>query len=55
MVESKRLVVGTPKCLYMKSVRRQNGKINFVVLSIHVDGILLFSNDVGMLNKEKSH
>ena len=40
-------------CLYIKSVKQQNGKINFVILSLHVDDILLFSNDIVMLNKEK--
>ena len=40
-------------CLYMKTVKMQNGKINFVILSIHVDDILIFSNDVVMLEDEK--
>ena len=40
-------------CLYMKTVRMQNGKINFVILLIHVDDILIFSNDVLMLEEEK--
>ena len=31
----------------------QNGKINFVILSIHVDDILIFANDVLMLEDEK--
>ncbi|CAB4043298.1 Hypothetical predicted protein [Paramuricea clavata] len=45
--------VGADSCLYMKSVKLQNGKINFVILSIHVDDILWFSNDVIMLEEEK--
>jgi hypothetical protein len=45
--------VGTDPCLYIKSVKQPNGKINFVILSIHVDDILLFSNNVDMLNEEK--
>ena len=45
--------IGADPCLYIKSVKRQNGKIDFVILSLHVDDILLFSNDVGMLNEEK--
>ena len=45
--------VGADSCLYMKSVKQQNGKIDFVILSIHVDDILLFSNSVPMLNEEK--
>jgi hypothetical protein len=40
-------------CLYMKSIRDQNGVIKFVILSIHVDDILLFSNDSCMLSEEK--
>ena len=40
-------------CLYIKSVKQQNCRINFVILSLHVDDILLFSNDIVMLNKEK--
>ena len=40
-------------CLHMKTVRMQNGKINFVILSIHVDDILIFANDVVMLGDEK--
>ena len=45
--------VGADSCLYMKSVKLQNDKINFVILSIHVDDILWFSNDVIMLEEEK--
>ena len=45
--------VGADPCLYIKSVKQQNGKINFVILSLHVDDILLFSNDIVVLNKEK--
>ena len=39
-------------CLYMKSVKDPNGVIKFVILSIHVNDILLFSNDTSMLNEE---
>ena len=39
-------------CLYMKFIKDQNGIIKFVILSIHVDDILLFSNDSSMLSKE---
>ena len=45
--------VGADPCLYVKSVKQQNGKIDFVILSLHVADILLFSNDISMLNKEK--
>ena len=44
--------VGADPCLYIKSIKQPNGKINFVILSIHVDDILLFSNNVDMLNEE---
>ena len=40
-------------CLYMKSVKDPNGVIKFVILSIYVDDILLFSNDTSMLDEEK--
>ena len=39
--------------MYIKSVKQRNGKIDFVILSLHVDDILLFSKDIAMLNKEK--
>ena len=45
--------VGADPCLYIKSVKQQNGNINFVILSLHVDDILLFSKDIVMPNKEK--
>ena len=45
--------VGADPCLYIKSVKQPNGKINFVLLSLHLDDILLFSNEVAMLNEEK--
>ena len=40
-------------CLYMKSIRDLNGVIKFVILSIHVDDILLFLNDSSMSSEEK--
>ena len=40
-------------CVYKKTVRDENGIIQFVILSIHVDDILLFSNNLSMLSKEK--
>ncbi len=45
--------VGADPRLYIKSVKQRDGKINFVILSIHVDDILLFSNNTVMLNEEK--
>ena len=40
-------------CLYVKSIKQQDGNVNFVILSIHVDDILLFSNSTKMLKVEK--
>ena len=40
-------------CLYVKSVRQSNGKIDFTILALYVDAILLFSNSIDMLMKEK--
>ena len=37
-------------CLYVKSTKDRNGIITFVILLIHVDDILLFSNNSSMLN-----
>ena len=41
-------------CLYMKFAKYRNGVIKFVILLIHVDDILLFSNDTSVLNEEKN-
>ena len=40
-------------CIYIKSVRRRDGKIDFVILALYVDDILWFSNNAEMLKKEK--
>ena len=40
-------------CVYVKSVKKDNGHISFVILGVHVDDILPVSNDVEMLNAEK--
>lgn len=46
--------VGSDPGLYnIKSVKQSNGKINIVLLSLQVDDILLFSNEIAMLNEEK--
>ncbi len=37
----------------IKSIKRKNGKIDFVILALYVDDILWFSNNTGMLKKEK--
>ena len=40
-------------CVYMKSVKRQDGEIDFVIIALYVDDILLFSNNSEMLKREK--
>ena len=37
----------------MKSVKRQDGEIDFVIIALYVDDILLFSNNSEMLKREK--
>ena len=41
-------------CLYVIFTKDRNGIITFVILLIHVDDILLFSNNLSMLNEEKN-
>ena len=40
-------------CLYVKSVKQDNGRISFVILAVYVDDIIPVSNDLEMLNAEK--
>ena len=40
-------------CIYIKSVKEEDGKISFVILALWIDDILLFSNNALMLMKEK--
>ena len=44
---------GADPCVYIKSVRQSNGRIDFVILAIWVDDILMFSNNIDMLTDEK--
>ena len=44
---------GADPCVYIKSVRQSNGKIDFVILAIWVDDILMFSDNSDMLTDEK--
>ena len=44
---------GADSCLYVKSVKQRNGKVDFIILALYVDDILLFSNNIDMLTKEK--
>ena len=40
-------------CIYVKSVKRENGFISFVILAVYVDDIIPVSNDPEMLALEK--
>ena len=40
-------------CVYIKSVKRKDGKIDFVIIALYVDDIILCSNNMNMLKKEK--
>ena len=40
-------------CIYVKSVKRENGFISFVILAVYVDDIIPVSNDTEMLACEK--
>ena len=44
---------GADTCIYVKSERKPNGFISFVILAVYVDDIIPASNDVDMLNAEK--
>ena len=41
-------------CIYIKSVKCKDGKIDFIILALYVDDILWFSNNAEMLKKEKA-
>ena len=41
-------------CVYIKSVKSESGKIDFVIIAIYVDDMIFFSNNTKMLEKEKS-
>ena len=40
-------------CLYVKSIKKDDGRISFVILGVYVDDIVPVSNDTEMLNNEK--
>ena len=44
---------GADPCVYIKLVRQSNGRIDFVILAIWVEDILMFSNNTDMLTDEK--
>lgn len=40
-------------CLYVKLIEQENKKVDFVIIALYVDDILLFSNNDALLNQEK--
>ena len=44
---------GADNCIYVKSEKKDDGFISFVILAIYVDDIIPVSNDVNMLKVEK--
>ena len=44
---------GADQCVYTKSVKRKNGKIDFVIISLYVDDTIRFSNNRKMLEEKK--
>ena len=42
----------TDECIYVKTVKRDDGFISFVILAVYVDDIIPVSNDVKMLKPE---
>lgn len=43
----------TDECIYVKTVKREDGFISFVILTVYVYDIIPVSNDVKMLKAEK--
>ena len=44
---------GADPCVYIKSVKRKNGKTYFVIIVLYVDDTIWFSNNMKMVEKEK--
>ena len=40
-------------CIYVKSIKNEDGFISFVILAVYIDDIIPLSNDIVMLNAEK--
>ena len=40
-------------CVYIKTMKSQDGTVNFVIIAIYVDDMMFFSNNTEMLEKEK--
>ena len=45
---------GADGCMYVKTVKEPDNHINFVILGVYVDDIVVVSNNPSMLNAEKS-
>ena len=43
----------TDECIYVKTVKREDGFISFVILTVYVYDIIPVSNDVKMLKAEE--
>ena len=44
---------GADSCIYIKSEKKADGFISFVILAVYVDDIIPVSNDIEMLKAEK--
>ena len=40
-------------CVYIKTMKSQDGRIHFVIIAIYVDDMMFFSNNTEMLEREK--
>ena len=40
-------------CVHIKSKKKIDGRITFIIIGLYVDDVLLFSNRVSLLRKEK--
>ena len=45
---------GADGCVYVKSIKEENGHIKFVILVIYVDDIIPISNDTALMKAEKA-
>ena len=45
--------INADNCIYVKSIKNDDGFISFVILAAYVDDIIPISNDIDMLNAEK--
>ena len=41
-------------CLYIKSEKKAEGQVNFVIIALYVEDILVVSNSNAMINEERS-